>query len=139
MRVFIKAPLAHAENVDHGQQDKNRRNGDDAQRHANAVAAHALLARSKIAGVAVIAIIATAKAAAMRDFAWPSATQPGLAFDFYAIADDRHTLLRWRSRQSSWLERLASQSLSAPRKYCTRTAHDLPVAADRQILLSALE
>src|SRR6476646_11953637 len=48
------------------------------------------------------------------------------------------TLLRWCCRQSSWLERLASQNLSPLREYCTHTAHDLPVAADRQILLPVL-
>src|SRR5579864_1791850 len=90
MRVFIKTALAHAENVDHGQQDKDCRYGDDAERHADAVTAHALLARPKIVGVTVVAIIATTKAAAMRNFSRPTTAQPWLAFDFYSIANDRH-------------------------------------------------
>ena len=70
--------------------NKDRCNGDDAQCHADAVTAHALLARPKIAGVAVVAIIATAVASAVRNFPWASTAQLGLALDLYAIADDRH-------------------------------------------------
>ena len=72
MRVLIKTPFTHAKNINHGQQDENGCYGDDAQRHTDPVTAHALLARPKIAGVTVVAIIATAEAATMRNFAGSS-------------------------------------------------------------------
>ena len=93
MGILIVAALAHAEDVNHGQKHKDRSNGDDAQRHADAIAAHALFARTKILLAAVIAVITPAVSAAMADLAWPSAAQLGLALDLYAIANDRHKLL----------------------------------------------
>ncbi len=72
MRIFIKTPFAHAENIDHCKQDKDRCNGDDAECHADAVAPHALLTGMKIAGIAMVAVVATTIASTMRNFTRPS-------------------------------------------------------------------
>jgi len=88
--ILIETALAHAKNVNHGQEDKDGSNGDDAERHADAVATHALLARPKIPWVTVIAVVAaTAVPAPVGDFPWTSAAQLRPAFDLYAIANDR--------------------------------------------------
>jgi hypothetical protein len=42
----------------------------------------------------VVAIIATAIAVAVRNFARPAATQLRLTFDFYSIANDRHNTIQ---------------------------------------------
>src|SRR5262249_3182531 len=88
--VFVVTAFAHAEDIEQDQHHEDHGHGDKAERHGDAIAAHALIARPVVLGRLVVTIIPAPKAATMRDFARTSAAQLRLALDLDAIADDRH-------------------------------------------------
>src|SRR5262249_57674190 len=108
----------HEESGGEGREEKGHRDG---------MAAHSLAAGAEIPGL-VVAVIATAESAAVRDLPGSSTAQPGLALDLDAIADDRHNYSDGGWMRSSWLVRPAAGSPGRLRRDHIRTARNSPPA-----------
>jgi hypothetical protein len=91
--VWIVAPAHKAEDISNGERNEQNGDGKQANSHQNPEPVQALFRGTGIVALSVIAVVTSAISAAAADLAWAPATQPGLAFDLYAIANDRHNLL----------------------------------------------
>jgi hypothetical protein len=75
--------------------------------HPDAPASQTLLAGGEIILAAVIAVVPTPEAAAMRDLAWSAAPQLGLPFDLNVLASNRHNKLDCLLTRCGWPEHSA--------------------------------
>src|SRR5262249_38205328 len=128
--LVITAAASQAEDVEKDQHHEDCGDRNKAQRHGDAIAAHALAMRVEILRL-VIAIVAAAESAAVRGLPGPPASQLWLALDLDAIADDRHNYSDGDRMRSSWLVRPAAGSPGRPRRDHTRRVRDSPPAGVR--------